>query len=255
MKDEIAELIKLYNQVSKHSNYQILPESLLKIVGNSDISVKSRYEEERLAYILRHIGPTEKAILDIGGNSGYFSFELASKLGASVDYYDGNKIHAQFVKLATSLLPHPTRITVHDDYFPFERRTSKKYDVILLLNVLHHLGDDFGDHDLSVTLAKKKMIDYLNGLSVNTEKIFLQIGFCWKGDRNLPLFEKGTKEELVDFIRRGTETAWDIADIAVAERREAGIRYAPLNETNIIRRDDLGEFLNRPIFTLTSKRR
>jgi hypothetical protein len=67
------------------------------------------------------------------------------------------------------------------------------------------------------------------------------------------LFANGTKRELIDFVRTGIDGIWDIEKIAVAEKNTK-IYYTDLNENNIERNDSLGEFLNRPLFILKSKK-
>jgi hypothetical protein len=56
-------------------------------------------------------------------------------------------------------------------------------DIVLLFNVIHHLGDDFGDKSLLWKKAKEKM--KLVSIAFHTNEVLvLQMGFCWKGDRN-----------------------------------------------------------------------
>lgn len=253
MNQKVKKLKHLYSQSSKHSNYQILPECLNPFLKSDEIKIISRYEKERLSYILQHVNPFNKSILDIGGNSGYFSLELIGKGAKHVDYYEGNSAHAEFVALAAELLGYSDKISVLHRYFNFERaKFPTAYDLTLLLNVLHHIGDDYGDKSLSITKAKQKIIDSLNLMANKTALMVFQLGFCWKGNRNLLLFENGTKEEMINFVEMGTKESWNIKEIAVPLKKDNKICYVPLNENNISRQDDLGEFLNRPLFIMTS---
>ena len=68
------------------------------------------------------------------------------------------------------------------------------------------------------------------------------------------LFENGTKKELIDYILSGTKNDWEINYIGIAQSFQQKIQYCDLNDINIERNDDLGEFLNRPIFIMKSKR-
>lgn len=70
-------LIELYNESSKHSGYQILASNLEEIIDKSKLKISSRYERERLNYIISKIDLKGKRILDIGGNTGFFTFEQA----------------------------------------------------------------------------------------------------------------------------------------------------------------------------------
>ena len=60
------------------------------------------------------------------------------------------------------------------------------------------------------------------------------------------------KEEMVEFIKEGTKECWEIVDVGVAERISDDINYVDLNDYNRQRMDEIGEFLNRPIFILKS---
>jgi len=55
MKQDIKKLRKLYNKLSKHSNYQILSKRLASVLSNKTIKTRSRFETERLDYILKKI--------------------------------------------------------------------------------------------------------------------------------------------------------------------------------------------------------
>ena len=129
MEDLIKDLTSLITKESKHSHYQSLNENLLPFIDKSKLNIKSRHEKERLEYILDHIKPEGLSILEIGGNTGFFSFELLGKGARSIDFYEGNKIHAEFVKEASKLLKLEDKITVFDEYFQFDQNFSNtKYD-------------------------------------------------------------------------------------------------------------------------------
>jgi hypothetical protein len=82
-----------------------------------------------------------------------------------------------------------------------------------------------------------------------------QMGFNWKGNRKLPLFDKGTKTEMIDFMKDSVEGYWAVERIWIAVRQPGGgIVYEPLSASNIQRENALGEFLNRPLFILRSVR-
>lgn len=247
LKDELK---SLYLQSSKHSSYQILPQELADILEIKEDDILSTYENERFDFICKNISLKGKNILDIGGNTGYFTFESVKQGCRHVDYYEGNPLHAEFVCKAKPLF-HGADIDVHPDYYLFHEK-QKKYDVAFCLNVVHHLGDDFfstGDMEL----AKTKMTDCINQLAYVTEYLVFQMGFNWCGDRNRCLFENGTKKEMERFMTEGTDKFWTIADIGIAEKKAEGIIYSQLNEENNVRVDQLGEFLNRPLFIMKSK--
>lgn len=250
---DIDKLKILYDKSSKHSNYQILSEKLSALVGG-DIRVKSRNEKERLDYILKNVDVEGKYIVDIGGNTGFFSFELIAKGARHVYYFEGNTAHADFVNLASNVLGISSRISVANEYVSFDGEFDGfDPDMILLLNVLHHLGDDYGDRTLTIEMARKNILRQLNSLANKTPILIFQLGFNWKGDKNHCLFTKGTKDEMIDFVSSGVRSYWDVLKIGIAEKVDGEIVYNPVNDKNIERDDSLGEFLNRPVFILKSK--
>lgn len=246
----LEELKELYNKTSKHSNYQILPRSLSILPPKNEIQVQTRFEKERLDYILSRVDVKHKNILDIGGNTGYFTFELIENGADQVDYFEGNKDHAKFVEMAARYLGLENKINVINQYYEFLEEDKSTYDIILLLNVLHHVGDDYGDASLSMEEAKKEMMFQLNSLAKKTDILVFQMGFNWKGNENFCLFANGTKKEMIDFIENNTKNNWKIKSIGIPQMENGKIVYKDLNNVNIQRFDHLGEFLNRPIFIM-----
>ena len=251
----IEGLRELYTCGSKHSGYQLLASSLSNVLGDYENEIKSRYERERLEYVLQNIDIRNKTILDIGGNTGFFTFEMIENGAKKVDYYEGNSKHAEFVELSAKFINLEQKISINNSYFTFKINEYKnKYDVILLLNVLHHIGDDYGDPKTSMSKAKEIIIEQINGLSLITDTIVLQVGFNWKGNKEMCLFENGTKREMISFIQQGTREYWKMVKIGIGESVSEMIKYYDLNDKNINRIDELGEFLNRPIFIMESVR-
>ena len=188
MKDKIQILKWMYSNVSKHSNYQILASDLEKYLIDRDIIINSRNEKERLDYFLKNVNIKNKQILDIGGNTGYFTFEFLKRGVRSVDYYEGNIEHAKFVELASNILGYDKKLFIFPEYYEFNKK--KKYDIVLLLNVLHHLGDDFGNHKLARIEVLDNIIKILKELSYIADTLIFQLGFNWKGNINNPFFKE-----------------------------------------------------------------
>jgi hypothetical protein len=94
----------------------------------------------------------------------------------------------------------------------------------------------------------------INSLANKTDILVFQLGFNWKGDRNIGLFENGTKQELIDFVKQSTSKNFEVLSIGIAERINDIVQYVELNNTNIKRDDSLGEFLNRPLFIMKTRR-
>lgn len=246
-------LAELYSLNSKHSNYQTLAAPLRALLAQDSLVTSSRHEAERLDYMLAKTSLQGKTVADIGGNTGFFTLECATRGAAQVQYYEGNAAHAEFVTVAARELQLGDVVQTHARYLDFDGDFGADVDLCLLLNVLHHLGDDYGDHALPRDAAKRVMLASLSNMARHARTMAFQLGFNWKGDRHQPLFEHGTKAELIDFIRQGTAADWDIAAIGIAQRGADGVRYHDLDQHNIARDDSLGEFLNRPLFMLVSK--
>jgi len=245
------ELIELYKKTSKHSNYQVLPSSLKNIIEGSIQPLISRYENERLDFLKKHLSFKNKKVLDIGGNTGFFSFEAIEAGAAQVTLIEGNLAHETFVKKAAEAINK--KIITHNLYLDFKTNIpGPQYDIVLLFNVIHHLGDDFGNKTIALEQAKQEMQNAINFFSDKTDVLVLQMGFCWKGDRDLSLFENGTKQEMIDFIGNAIKDKWEIQTIGIAQEIDGNTNFNELNDENIKRYDSLGEFRNRPIFILKS---
>ena len=249
-----SKLIDLYTKTSKHSQYQVLAKPIKELISEHILDIRSRYEKERLDYILKHLQCTDVSLVDIGGNTGYFMIELLDRGAKSAQIIEGNKAHSDFVNEAVNVLGWQNRVQICPYYMTFDEDSPPiDVDMTLLLNVLHHVGDDYGNKSQSINAAKSSILTSLICLSKQTQYLVFQLGFNWKGDRTLPLFKEGTKKELIDFIESGTQDSWTIEHIGVAEKLGNEIIYNEVNSNNIQRQDPLGEFLNRPMFIMQSK--
>lgn len=245
-------LINLYNNFSKHSNYQTLAKPLRFIISEDNLKIFSRYEVERLNYILERYQIKERIIADIGGNTGFFTIECATQGASEILYFEGNREHAEFVNEAAEVLQLKEIIKTHCQYINFVTDFNVNVDACFLLNVLHHIGDDYGNATCN-DVAKKNIISSLSYLSKKVSILFFQIGFNWKGNKDLPLFKNGTKAELINFISEGTKDSWEISSIGIPQKKGSDIEYVDVDIKNIQRDDSLGEFLNRPLFIMKSK--
>lgn len=245
--------LKSESHSGKHARYQVLPSELSVLLGGDAHAPSSRYERQRFDFIREHVEFKGKTVVDIGCNMGFFTFSALSEGAENVTCYEGTMAHAEFVNDCGELLQIQNKLSVHPCYFEFTHEPLN-VDVAILLNVLHHFGDDYGDAKASIEQAKKEIITQLNSMRHKCQKLIFQLGFNWRGDRELPLFIHGTKKELIDYIMDNTESDWDVQQIGIAVKDSAGvIAYKLLNSDNIHRVDELGEFLNRPIFIMKAK--
>lgn len=251
-----AELAECYRAVSKHSQYQAIHPDILPFIDAMHLEIRSKWEAERMAAISASISLEGSRVLDIGANTGYFSFAALRAGCKSVLAIEGCAAHARFIQAASEITGRNSALHVENRYYGFEDEPDgETYDATFLLNVLHHLGDDYGDAALGKEAAKRRMLHALNCMAGRTRCMAFQMGFNWKGNRELPLFDKGTKVEMIDFVESSIEGYWEVDRIWIAVRHfGGGIVYEPLSDSNIQRDDTLGEFLNRPLFILRSLR-
>lgn len=254
--DKNSDIVRLTHLVaanSKHSNYQLLHPRLAPLIPESSYSPLGKFELQRQAYMEHYQPVTGLSVLDIGANTGYFSFAALAGGARKVVSLEGNKEHAEFISLGARCLGFDNRIKVHPHFFDFApaRSAEERYDLAFCLNVLHHLGEDFGTTTLSLETAKSGMIAALNRLSSHTKVCWMQLGFNWKGNCDFPLFANGTKSEIIEFIEVGTKDYWAIERVAVVDPSSRS--YVDVTSKNLQRFDGMGEFLNRPLFFLHSK--
>ncbi len=245
-----AHLAALVKKSSKHGDYQAL-HPWLHGAGGQDYRPAGKQEKARQAHMERHTKPKGQTVLDIGANTGYFTFGALQAGAAHVTAIEGNKDHAAFIDEAGKLLKIDKRMDVRAGYFDFFAPAAETYDLILCLNVLHHLGDDFGDQALTMEKAKTEIRRAIRGLARHGRQMWLQLGFNWKGNRHLPLFADGTKREIMAFVADACKGAWSIQHTSVFSPHTHA--YEECQGELMARFDNLGEFLNRPLFLLERK--
>mgnify|MGYP001386945635 CR=1 FL=1 len=247
-------LTSLLKKISKHSQYQTISDIALPYLSDElNLCIGNKFEKERLDFFKKYIDFENKSFVDIGGNTGYFSFELMKHYATKGHYIEGNEYHFLFVKRLIDLL-NLTRLKITNDYLNFDNIDYFiSTDVCLLLNVLHHVGDDFLAKLTSIEESKEFIAITLSKLARSATILVFQLGFNWKGNPSLPLFQNGTKEELINFVEDATSSDWYINQIGIPEVLNGKVHYALLDEKNCYRQDELGEFLNRPLFILKSK--
>lgn len=241
----------LYRQQSKHSNYQLVHPTVAALLGDTSDLPAGKLELERQTYFDRALPLLGARVLDIGANTGYFSFGALHSGARHVTCYEGNQEHAAFVAHCAEQAGLSDRLDMNACYFDFLAPITETFDVTYCLNVLHHLGDDFGDQSLSVEAAREQMLKSLRHMAGLTRVLVLQLGFNWKGDVRCPLFEGGEKAALIDFVAQGVGDSWVIEEVTVPNPVTRA--YEPISEDNLPRNNQIGEFMNRPLFKMRSR--
>lgn len=250
---DAEQLRALYRNASRHSQYQIMPDFLAAVVDPHALDKKwNRYDKERMRYMAEKIDLRGTKVLDVGGNTGYFSFEALDHGAREAVCYEGNPEHCEFMRVAARAFGK--RLSVKNAYMTFDAPLEEgHFDVSLVLNVLHHVGFDFGDRNIDIEAARRYIIKNLNWFADKTTYMVFQIGFSWMTNYDHPLFPNGTKGEMIDMVRAGITGVWDEVAIGIARERGGTTVYEDLSPANIGREDELGEFRNRPLFILRSR--
>lgn len=254
--EEKKEILEIVSKKHYQKYHPKVLEMLKKIDGFREIGVyhADTFDKERADFMFSKLDFNDLNVLDIGSNIGYFTFSSVFEGASLVTSIENDPIDLRLIELQAELLNKSNNVKAIKESFDFSKKTSDSFDVIFCLNVLHHVGRYFDDANIIQAQAKEKILEYLNFLSFSTSYCFFQLGYNWKGDPKLPLFEYGTKLEVIDFIRTGTKEYWDIEDIGIPEKFDGKIVYGELTDKNIVRDNSMGEFLNRPLFILKKKR-
>ncbi len=65
------------------------------------------------------------------------------------------------------------------------------------------------------------------------------------------MFEGGEKAALIDFVAQGSADNWLIEEVVVPD--PVSKVYEPISEDNLPRNNQIGEFMNRPLFKMRSR--
>lgn len=235
----------------KHSVYYRIPERFEKHSAWGGAPVDRMYEKARFRFMSDNVSYSGASLLDIGCNTGYFLFSALDSGAVEVDCYEGSI--SAFGILKGFVDASREQVSAYSRYFDFSSDVgSKKYNVVHLLNVVHHVGDDYLD-GLDFAGAKEKMLEDINRLAAISKIMVFQMGFNWQGDARKPLFLNGTKREMIEFLEEGVLNSWEIQRVGVAVGSKEHVVYLNVDDKNVERDDSLGEFLNRPIFIMKSK--
>lgn len=225
----VARLHELYHDSSKHSVYQSVPAFVARALGyQEEIHSLWRSDAPRLDFITAHLDPSPGARLaDIGANTGYFTLNLAERYpDCRVVAYEMNPRHAEFIRLtATAFALNNAEVQTQScnlvglDALP-------DYDVVLLLNVLHHAGFDFdpqvADHNAAFAAHA---VAYLSKLRRRARRLVFQIGSNRGGDKARPVHPRDDD---------AARLAWNAGVLSAAGWRIDALGYASLDENGAV---------------------
>jgi hypothetical protein len=277
LKDKLS---KLYNDQSKHANYQNIPDFVKKDLDYQEqVNETWRGDRARYEYIVHAVDFAKGIkVADIGANTGFFTLSLAHDNHQSTFFaYEPHEQHACFIETIVNHYKMQNVFTICQSIGLREIRDLPNYDVIFLLNVLHHAGVDY-DSDL---LASKDgifeyLVNYLSKLKAKTDILILQIGYNWGGNKQQPIVPVNQIPEMLYFMKEVYARAkWRIKHIAIYARDGECGKYHDLADDvikslclmedkksffqlvetglNNIDATQNSEFYNRPIFILENR--
>jgi hypothetical protein len=268
----------LYNDGSKHSRYQNIPEFVRNELGYTEtIDENWRGDTARYAYLTKTLQFGEaKSIGEIGANTGFFTLSLAHANPSSTFYaYEINATHAAFIQDIADSFEMKNLVIKAQGVDMEGIELMENHDILLNYNVLHHAGVDF-DTDMiaSVKAYEAYATEYLKRMASKTKKMVFQIGSNWGGNKQKPLIPLSDDAEKIAFnARLFKNSGWKILDISLHSRLNGTLEYRALpadvlellntcpvgDEKALIEKNvDLSEFpgfsefYRRPIFIVES---
>jgi len=276
LKDKLTEL---YNDGSKHSRYQNIPEFVKKEIGYTEsIDENWRGDTARFNYLTKTVSfDNSLTIGEIGANTGFFILSLAQANPSSRFYaYEINDKHAEFIADIADAFKM-TNVFVKSfgiDLVGIDN--LEELDILLNYNVLHHAGVDF-DTDKIATVEEYEAyaVEYLSRMKAKVKKMVFQIGYNWGGNKLKPIIPLQDDAEKIAFTTKIFKMAgWEIEDISLHTRENEILEYIPLkpelikelneaaiglekqiviNNIDLQRMPDYSEFYRRPIFIVKRK--
>ncbi|MBI5767162.1 MAG: methyltransferase [Verrucomicrobia bacterium] len=225
--DLVARLHQLYHDSSKHSVYQSVPVFVARALGyQEEIHSLWRSDQPRYDYLLARLDLTIGArVADIGANTGYFSLNLArTRPDLAIEAYEMNPRHAEFIRLTAEAFALD-RIVVRAESCDLAGLARlPAYDVMLLLNVLHHAGFDFDPQVADTNAAfTAHAIAYLARLRHRCRQLVFQAGSNRGGDKRRPLHaydDDAARLAWLALVLR--ESGWQPAHVGYAQVGEGG---------------------------------
>lgn len=209
-------------------------------------------DSERASFIFNEKNVEGKNVLDIGANQGYMSVEASLRGAQLIDAFESNEVDGAFLANAAESLGVLNDLTAHVDNYDFEKRNDR-WNYVLCLNVLHHVGRYFDQHINTLDKAKWVISQHLQRLLTKGGCIWLQLGFNWQGNIEQPMFSQGTKREMTEFVARLIGAKARIVTIGIyspVSRMYEKVGSDDWSHPLWQRIEELGEFGNRPLYLI-----
>jgi hypothetical protein len=238
---------------NKHRDYVCIHESLRPYIRyrNSPDQL-GRAERERFLFIKDRSAIEGARIADIGGNTGFFTISYLLEGAQKVSYFETEEVLCEFVDRACQHLGLRDRVEIVNAPFNFQSDAHPLYDYLNLLNVIHHVGEDFDTDVKGLEAGMDSIFDSLRRTASYCENLVMQMSFLWKGDPALPMFQSGTKGEMIGALDSALHMHYSFSSIGIYGCDCGASRYSELTAENISRKFHYREFFNRPIFIMKS---
>lgn len=268
----------LYNDGSKHSRYQNIPEFVRNELEYTEIIDENwRGDTARYTYLTENLQfGGGKSIGEIGANTGFFTLSLAHANPSSTFYaYEINGTHAAFIQDIGESFQMNNLIVKAQGVDLEGIALMEHHDILLNYNVLHHAGVDFDTDKIStVEDYESYATEYLKRMAGKTKLMVFQIGSNWGGNKQKPLIPLSDDAEKIAFNARLFKNAgWKIVDISLHTRLDGVLAYraipsevlallnaCPVGEekalveklVDLSEVPNFSEFYRRPIFIVES---
>lgn len=270
-----TKLSKYYNDDSKHSRYQNIPDFVKEETGYEEELIPLwRSDIPRYHYLLEVLKELDfKTLADVGANTGYFSISLANKMPSkNITAVELNPNHLDFISIIQDHYKMANLSTANQALDIGNVDTFDQVDALLYFNVIHHAGSDYDAAVVpSLEVYEDYCIDFMHRLSKRVKYIFFQMGSNWGGNKKTPIIPLDDDAGKYLFIQRIMEKAgWNIERVAYAKIADSKDRYEYFehdeeflnnlsNRTYLEKELDAevlktqSEFFRRPIFVCQSK--
>jgi hypothetical protein len=248
------ELIEKYNLESKHSQYQRFPE----FVGNQPPpnNIFWRDDRPRLALLRREIEFGDlKTLLEVGSNIGYFGLSLKhDHPHLKVYFYEIDQTMRDLSRDLAEMVGL-TDCCFFPEAFDCTTKNPPDADLLLCMNVLHHIGRDYGP-EMTPDMVKSQVQEEMTFIRSKCRQLSFQIGMNWGGNKQTPIWPQGSERDYVCEVHEmlGSAGFRDIRLFSpmrsddMVQYVEADLVQAGELSLNTLENGLVGEFYKRPIF-------
>lgn len=237
------------------SYHPFVLERLNRRIDHSNDALSITLDKQRADFMFRQHNVSGQRVLDIGANQGFLTIEAALSGAERVDAFESNDVDGAFLSQAASQLTGLEKVTAHPVNYDFDQSNDDRWNCVICLNVLHHIGRYFDSHIQVLDEAKALMRQHLKRLLSPGACVWLQLGYNWQGNTQRPMFPSGTKQEMTDFVAELIEPYANLAVIGIYNHHTQ--RYEVVSNQDRghglwSRVESLGEFGNRPLYLIQS---